>query len=73
MIIKRKLYSSSREKVPSDIEKRAREEGVIQKDKSGKWRIVSLKTSPAEYWNAHYNTKKDAENALQAYHANKKR
>lgn len=65
-----KLFSN-REKVPSDIEKKAREEGVIQKDSNGVWRIISLKTHPAEYWNAHYKTKEDAERALSAYHANK--
>lgn len=62
---------SEREKVPSNIEKKAREEGVIQKDKNGSWRIISLKTSPAEYWNAHYKTRESAEKALSAYHANK--
>lgn len=62
---------SDREKVPADIEKKAKEEGVIQKDKNGSWRIISLKTSPAEYWNAHYKTRESAEKALSAYHANK--
>lgn len=70
MIILRKIYSD-REKVPSDIEKKAREEGVVQKDKNGIWRIISLKSHPAEYWDAHYDTKEDAENALKAYHLNK--
>lgn len=69
MIILRKF--SEREKVPSNIEKKAREEGVIQKDSNGSWRIISLKTSPAEYWNAHYKTRESAEKALSAYHANK--
>lgn len=72
MIILRKSKSfSNREKVPSDIEKKARKEGVVQKDKNGVWRIISLKTSPAEYWNAHYKSKENAERALSAYHANK--
>ena len=70
MIIKRKLYSS-REKVPSDIAKKGRESGVVQKDRSGEWRIISYKTNPPEFWNAHYDSKKDAEDALSAYHANK--
>lgn len=70
MIILRKNFSN-REKVPADIERKAREEGVIQKDKNGSWRIISLKTSPAEYWNAHYKTRESAEKALSAYHANK--
>lgn len=71
MIIKRKLYSA-REKVPGDIAEKAKKEGVIQKDKNGSWRIISFKTSPPEYWNAHYDTKEDAEKALQAYHANRR-
>lgn len=62
---------SDREKVPVNIEKKARKEGVIQKDDKGRWRIISLKTSPAEYWNAHYKTRESAEKALAAYHANK--
>ena len=70
MIIKRKLYSD-REKVPSDIAKEGRKSGVIQKDKSGKWRIISYKTSPPEFWNAHNDTREDAEKALSAYHAGK--
>lgn len=41
------------------------------KDSNGAWRIISLKTSPAEYWDAHYDTREDAEKALAAYHANK--
>lgn len=61
---------SEREKVPSNIEKKAREEGVIQRDSNGSWRIISLKTSPAEYWNQHYKSKESAEKALKAYHSN---
>lgn len=62
---------SDREKVPSDIAKEGKKSGVIQKDKNGKWRIISYKTNPPEFWNAHYDTRKDAEKALDAYHANK--
>lgn len=69
-IITNKSFSD-REKVPADIEEKAKNEGVIQKDSSGRWRIISLKTHPAEYWNAHYKTREDAEKALGAYHANK--
>ena len=70
MIIKRKLYSQ-REKVPSDIAKEGKKSGVIQKDKNGVWRIISYKTNPPEFWDAHYDTREDAEKALDAYHANK--
>lgn len=62
---------SDREKVPANIENKARKQGVIQKDSNGVWRIISLKTHPAEYWDAHYKTREDAEKALGAYHANK--
>lgn len=62
---------SDREKVPAEIENKARKQGVIQKDSNGVWRIISLKTHPAEYWDAHYKTREDAEKALGAYHANK--
>lgn len=71
MIIKRQKNYSGREKVPQAIEEKAKRSGVIQKDSSGTWRIISLKTSPAEYWDAHYDTKEDAEKALSAYHARK--
>lgn len=62
---------SSREKVPSDIAREGKRSGVVQKDKNGDWRIISYKTNPPEFWNAHYNSKEDAEKALSAYHANK--
>ena len=62
---------SSREKVPSDIAKEGKKSGVIQKDKNGVWRIISYKTNPPEFWDAHYDTREDAEKALDAYHANK--
>lgn len=62
---------SSREKVPSDIAREGKKSGVVQKDRNGNWRIISYKTNPPEFWNAHYNSKEDAEKALSAYHANK--
>lgn len=71
MIILRQKNYSSREKVPQAIAEKARKSGVVQKDSNGVWRIISLKTSPAEYWDAHYDTREDAEKALAAYHANK--
>ena len=39
--------------------------GCIKKS-GDKWRIISNKTG--KLWPQHYNTKADAENALQAYH-----
>lgn len=62
---------SNREKVPFDIAKEGKKSGVIQKDKKGYWRIISYKTNPPEFWDAHYDTREDAEKALDAYHANK--
>lgn len=66
MIIKR-----NREKVPLEIAEKAKKDGVVQKDSSGNWRIISFKTNPPEYWNAIYKSKESAEKALEAYHANK--
>lgn len=60
-----------REKVPEDIARKGKSEGVIQKDKKGSWRIISYKKSQPEFWDAHYKSKADAESALGAYHANK--
>lgn len=68
IILRSKLF---REKVPADIAKKGKEEGVIQKDNKGCWRIISYKKSQPEFWDAHYKTKSDAEAALGAYHANK--
>jgi hypothetical protein len=64
-------YYSDREIVPRDIAQRARKEGVVQKDKNGDWRIISFKQNPPEFWDAHYDSKEDAEKALGAYHAQK--
>lgn len=61
----------NREKVPEDIAEKARTKGVIQKDSQGRWRIISLKTNPPEYWNSHYETKEKAQKALEAYHAHR--
>lgn len=42
---------------------------LIEKDSSGKWRVISGKTG--KYWPAHYKTKKDAQAGLRGYFANK--
>lgn len=68
IIFRQKIY---REKVPFDIAEKGRTEGVVQKDRDGDWRIISFKQSPPEFWDAHYDSKGDAEKALSAYHANK--
>lgn len=72
MIILRKTFSEKREKVPADIAKEGKKSGVVQKDKNGVWRIISYKTNPPEFWNAHYDSKKEAESALAGYHASKR-
>jgi len=65
-----KEFSEDREVVPDYIAKEVDENGVIVKYKDS-WRIVSKKQKPYEFWDAHYDTKEDAEDALAAYHANK--
>lgn len=45
------------------------ESGCIKKDKDEAWRVISNKTG--KYWRAKYKSRKKAENALKAYHANK--
>lgn len=60
-----------REKVPNKTAQEGKRSGVVQKDDNGEWRIISYKTNPPEFWDAHYDSKEDAENALQAYHANR--
>ena len=63
MIVKR------REKVPDSILKKSMEDGVIQKDENGVWRIINRQKGV--YWNSHYKTKEDAQAGLKAYQANK--
>ena len=59
MIVKR------REKVPDSILKKSMEDGVIQKDENGVWRIINRQKGV--YWNSHYKTKEDALKSLRAY------
>ena len=72
-----KLYSKQdREVVPPDIAEKARKEGVIQKDKDGYWRIISLKTKTnksgkEEYWPQKSKNREDMVKILQSYQANK--
>lgn len=62
---------SAREKVPADIMEKAREDGVIQKDHNGEWRIISMKKGT--FWRAHYKSRENASMALRGYQANKHR
>lgn len=68
-----KQYSKQdREVVPADIVKKVKDGGgVIQKDHNGDWRIVSMKTNPPTFWDAHYDSKALASKALGGYFANK--
>ena len=68
-----KEYSKQdREVVPADIVKKVKDGGcVIQKDHNGDWRIVSMKTNPPTFWDAHYDSKALASKALGGYFANK--
>ena len=62
----------NREIVPSSIVKKVENgEGVIHKY-NGYWRIVSMKTNPPTFWDAKYESKEKAENALSGYHASKR-
>ena len=63
MIVKR------REKVPDSILKKSMEDGVIQKDENGVWRIINRQKGV--YWNSHYKAKEDALKSLRAYQANR--
>jgi len=45
------------------------EEGCIGKKPNGKWGVMSNKTG--KWWDADYDTKEDAEDALKAYHVQK--
>jgi hypothetical protein len=61
----RKFSKQDREVVPADIVKKVKDGGgVIQKDHNGDWRIVSMKTNPPTFWDAHYDSKALASKAL---------
>lgn len=75
--IEQKNYSKQdREVVPDDIAEKAKKDGVIQKDKNGDWRIISLKTKTnksgkAEYWPQKSKNREDMVKILQSYQVNK--
>ena len=63
--------AGDRDRVPEEIIKKVKSgEGVIHKYK-GSWRIVSMKTNPPTFWDAHYETREKAEAGLRAWAANK--
>ena len=70
----RKALNKGNEEAAGKIAKPYIDEDVvsgsnIKKDSKGKWRVLSGKTG--KMWPQTYDSKKDAEDALQAYHANK--
>lgn len=72
IIRKIKLYSEdNREIVSSSVAEEGKRSGVIQKKPNGKWGIISYKSDPPEWWDANYDSKKDAQSALNGYWANK--
>ena len=60
---------SEREKVPDDILEKAKRSGVVQQDREGNWRVISLKSG--SYWPARYSSEAKAKSALAGYHASK--
>ena len=59
----------NREIVPASIVKKVENgEGVIHKY-NGSWRIVSMKTNPPTFWDAHYKSEEDCKKALSSFHS----
>lgn len=59
----------NREIVPASIVKKVENgDGVIHKY-NGSWRIVSMKTNPPTFWDAHYKSEEDCKKALSNYHS----
>lgn len=69
IVFRQRLY---RERVDSKTAQEGKRSGVVQKKPSGDWGIISYKTNPPTWWDADYTSKGNAEDALAAYHANKK-
>jgi hypothetical protein len=64
-----KRFSVTQESCPKEMLERAKKSGVIQKDKNGDWRIISLKKGTL--WNSKYQSEASAKKALAAYHIHK--
>lgn len=69
IILRSKMFSDDREKVPEDILEKAKRNGVVQQDREGRWRIINRKKGV--YWDSHYESKEKASAALRGYYANK--
>ena len=70
-ITRRQLRSLLREMIEEDKSGKGKcpDSGCIKQDSKGNWKIISNKTG--EDWPQTYDTKKDAEDALDAYHASR--
>lgn len=70
IILKKKTarFSDNREDASPELIEKAKSSGVIQKV-GDSWRIISIKKR--KLWDAHYNSRENAEAALRGYQANK--
>lgn len=66
--VKRFSKVDNREDASPELIEKAKESGVVQKI-GDSWRIVSIKKK--KIWDAHYDSKSKADDALKAYYANK--
>lgn len=61
------LYKLVRKYINEEISNKCPKNGCVKKKPNGKWGVISGKTG--KFWNADYDSKKDAEAGLQAYFA----
>lgn len=66
--VRRFSKTDNREDASPELLEKAKKEGVIQKV-GGDWRIISIKKG--KLWDAHYDSRENAEKSLRAYQANK--
>lgn len=69
IILRNKIFSDDREKVPDDIMEKVERTGVVQQDREGKWRIVNKRKKV--FWKQVYSSKENGLQALKAYHSSK--
>lgn len=66
--VRRFSKTDNREDASPELLEKAKESGVVQKV-GDSWRIISIKKK--KLWDAHYDSKSKADDALRAYQANK--
>ena len=66
--VRRFSKTDDREDASPELIEKAKESGVVQKI-GDSWRIISIKKK--KIWDAHYDSKSKADNALKAYQANR--